>query len=106
MQSQHCERNHICSYRKSGQWGNFIRFTNCHLLRGIPIVAMALEIKKQIIQNLSVERFPKNLAIIQNIESIKFDLGQDLQEKIEDQRVQKNVQKIFSYQKSTIFYSL
>ena len=56
---------------------------------------MALEIKKQIIQNHSVERFPKNLAIIQNIESIKFDLSQDLQEKIEDQRIQKYVQKKF-----------
>ena len=54
---------------------------------------MALEIKKQIIQNHSVESFPKNLTIIQNIENIKFDLSQDLQEKIEDQRIQKHVQK-------------
>ena len=64
---------------------------------------MALEIKKQIIQNHSVERFPKNLATVQNIESIKFDLSQDLQEKIEDQRIQKNVQKIFKLSKVSDF---
>ena len=75
------------------------------MLRGIPIVAMALEIKKQIIQNHSVERFPKNLAIIQNIKSIKFDLSQDLQEKIEDQKIQKYVQKNFLAIKSHRFSS-